>query len=74
MFCFCLFLIEMKDKGENLDFGRKIVCMYYVEMELPQKGAGINAIRVWRNGDIWIVMQIRQSSALREELKPWEPK
>lgn len=34
--CFVfVFLIEMKDKGENLDFGRKIVCMYYVEMELP---------------------------------------
>lgn len=32
---FLFFLIEMEDKGENLDFGRKIVCMYYVEMELP---------------------------------------
>lgn len=29
------FLIEMEDKGGNLDFGRKIVGMYYVEMELP---------------------------------------
>ena len=32
---FFFFLIEMEDKGGNLDFGRKIVCIYYVEMEFP---------------------------------------
>lgn len=47
----------MEDKGGNLDFGRKIVSMYYVEMELPQKDVGINAIRIWRT-EVWIVMQI----------------
>lgn len=35
VYAFFFFLIEMEDKGGNLDFGRKIVGMYYVEMELP---------------------------------------